>query len=52
MSEKVRISFYIEKNVHLKVKQLALNQETTATALYNKWIKEALKNIEKQDEKA
>lgn len=39
---KKRINFFIDEDVHLQVKQLALDKKTTATALYTEWIKNGL----------
>ncbi len=42
MVEKIRVNFNIDKDVHLQVKKLALEKNTTATALYTKWTLEAI----------
>lgn len=39
---KKRVNFNLDEDVHLQVKQLALDKKTTATALYTKWILEAI----------
>ena len=44
---KIRVSFDIEEDIKLQVKQLALDKKTTATKLYTKWIVEG---IEKETE--
>ena len=38
-----KVTFNINRNVKKQVKQLALDKETTATKLYNKWILEGMK---------
>ena len=38
-----KVTFNINKKVKKQVKQLALDKETTATKLYNKWILEGMK---------
>ncbi len=38
-----KVTFNINKNIKKQVKQLALDNETTATKLYNKWILEGMK---------
>ena len=40
---KKRVSFDLEEETKLKVKQLALDKKTTATKLYTQWIEEGLK---------
>lgn len=40
MAEKVKISFRIDKNMRKTINQMALDNETTATEIYNKAIKE------------
>jgi len=39
---KKRVNFNLDEDVYLQVKQLALDKKTTATALYTKWIMEAI----------
>lgn len=39
-----KVTFNINKNIKKQVKQLALDNDTTATKLYNKWILEGMKN--------
>ena len=39
---KKRVVFNLDEDVKQRVKQLALDKKTTATALYTKWIMEAL----------
>lgn len=48
MSDKIKISFNIDKDTRKQVKQIALDKETTATELYNKWILEGIKRETKQ----
>lgn len=40
ISEKVKISFRIDKDLRKTINQMALDNETTATEIYNKAIKE------------
>ncbi len=42
MAEKIRVNFNLDKDVHMQVKKLALEKNTTATALYTKWTLEAI----------
>ena len=39
---KKRVNFNLDEDIYFQVKQLALDKKTTATALYTKWIKEAI----------
>ena len=39
---KKRVVFNLDEDVKQRVKQLALDKNTTATALYTKWINDAL----------
>lgn len=48
MVEKIRVNFNLDKDVHLQVKKLALEKNTTATALYTKWTLEAIERETKQ----
>lgn len=48
MKNKHRVNFNIDKDLHYKVKKLALEKDTTATSLYIKWTIEGLKR-EKQN---
>lgn len=48
MTNRKKISFYIDEKIHYKVKRLALDQQTTATDLYNKLINEGILKEEKQ----
>lgn len=48
MEDKIKISFYINEKTHYKVKRMALDQKTSASALYNKWIDEGVLKEEKQ----
>ena len=43
MVDKIKVNFNLDKDVHLQVKQLALDKKTTATALYTKWTLEGIK---------
>ena len=45
---KKRVSFDIEEDIKLQVKQLALDKKTTATELYTKFIVEGLKRETEQ----
>ena len=38
-----KVTFNINKNIKKQVKQIALDNDTTATKLYNKWILEGMK---------
>ena len=42
MKRKHRVNFNIDKDLHYKVKKLALEKDTTATNLYIKWTIEGL----------
>lgn len=48
ISEKVKISFMIDNDTKKIVKQMALDDETTATEIYNKAIKEYIQRQTKQ----
>lgn len=39
---KKRVVFNLDEDIKQRVKQLALDKNTTATALYTKWIVDAL----------
>lgn len=45
---KKRVSFDIEEDIKLQVKQLALDKKTTATELYTKFIVDGLKRETEQ----
>lgn len=40
--EKARVDFLLDKSVKKQIKDLAYKKDTTATALYTKWIMEGL----------
>lgn len=40
--KKARVDFLLDKGVKQQIKDLAYKQDTTATALYTKWIMEGL----------
>lgn len=41
---KKKITFNLEENIIKKVKQMALDKDTTATELYTKWIIKGIEN--------
>ena len=45
---KKRVSFDIEEDIKLQVKQMALDKKTTATELYTKWIVEGIERETEQ----
>lgn len=48
ISDKVKISFMIDKDIKKTIKQIALDNETTATEIYNKAIKEYIRRENSQ----
>ena len=46
-----KVSFNIDKDLHWKAKQLALDNKTSITELYNKFIKEGIEKLEKEQKK-
>ena len=48
ISEKVKISFRIDKDTRKTINQMALDNETTATEIYNKAIQEYIQRQTKQ----
>ncbi len=43
-----KVTFNMDETIHKRVKQLALDKETTVTTLFNDWIIEALEKEEKR----
>lgn len=41
---KKKITFNLEENIIKKVKQMALDKDTTSTELYTKWIIKGIEN--------
>lgn len=51
MGEKKRVNFNLDEDVHIRVKQVALDNRTTATELFTKWTLEGLEKAEKEQKK-
>lgn len=51
MGEKTRVNFNLDEDIHRRVKQVALDNGTTATKLYTKWTLEGLEKAEKEQKK-
>ena len=46
--KKARVDFLLDKGVKKQIKDLAYEKDTTATALYTKWIMEGLQRETEQ----
>ncbi len=51
MSEKQKVSFEMDKEIHFRAKQIALDNRTSVTKLYNEWIKKGVEKLEKEQKK-